>query len=284
MKKILKILLILIVVCMMLTVAGLMRSNGPIVISTLEISSEKIHHERTICVLGDLHSKHFSSLVQKVQEENPDIILMAGDIFDASDTEQTYIFETIQEMVNICDVYYALGNHELKLAEKDPDFMNRLEQTGVTVIDQTYSDIDDDLRIGGLYAYPFGWDEKGNNTAASAPADIQGFMQDFTDTGRYRILAAHRPDSFYYSDASEDYSIDLVVSSHIHGGQVVIPFLGGLYGGEQGWFPKYVHGWYEKNNIGWLITSGLASGDDKFPRFNNPPEIYTVRLHPQEAE
>lgn len=280
----LKILLILIVVCILAIAAGFIRSNGPIVVSTLDIDSEKIHHERTICVLGDLHSKHFSTLVQKVQEENPDIILMAGDIFDASDTEQTAVFETIQEMVNICDVYYALGNHELKMTGKDPSFMKRLGQTGVKVIDQTYFDIDDDLRIGGLYAYPFGWDEKGDNTAVSAPADIQEFMKDFTDTGRYRILAAHRPDSFYYSDASEVYSIDLVVSSHIHGGQIVIPFVGGLYGGEQGWFPEYVHGCYEKNNISWLITSGLSSGDDKFPRFNNPPEIYTVRLHPQEAE
>lgn len=281
MKRLLKILLILMSVCLVLIAIGFIRSNGEIIVSTLDIVSKKINTEKTICVLGDMHSKHFSSLVQKVQDEKPDIILLAGDIFDESDTEQTDTFEIIQELVGICDVYYALGNHELKLAERNPDFMNHLEQTGVKIIDQTYFDIDDDVRIGGLYAYPFGWDEGGYNTADSAPADIQDFMHDFTDTDRFRIIAAHRPDSFYFSDASEVYSIDLVVSSHIHGGQVVIPFVGGLYGGDQGWFPKYVHGYYEKNNINWLITSGLSSGKQKLPRFNNPPEIYVVRLYPE---
>ena len=282
MKNMLKVLLILIVVCLVLIAAGLIRSNGEIVVSTLDITSEKINHERTICVLGDLHSKHFSSLVQKVQDESPDIIVLAGDIFDESDNEQTITLETIQELAGICDVYYALGNHELKLAGKDPEFINRLEKTGVKVVDQTYFDIDNDIRIGGLYAYPFGWNDNGYNTADSAPADIQKFMTEFTDSERFRIFIAHRPDSFYFSDVSEVYSIDLVISSHIHGGQVVIPFVGGLYGGDQGWFPKYVHGYYEKNNINWLITSGLSSGQQKLPRFNNPPEIYTVRFYPQE--
>lgn len=272
---------ILIALCLLLVAAGFIRSNGDITVSEFNISSEKISDETTICVLGDLHSKHFPSLIQKIQNENPDIIVMAGDIFDESDMEQTVTLETIQELTGICDVYYALGNHELILAKKDTEFMNRLEQTGVKIIDQTYFDINDDIRIGGLYAYPFGWNKSGRNTADSAPEDIQEFLHEFTDTERFRIFVAHRPDSFYYSDASEVYSIDLVVSAHIHGGQVVIPFAGGLYGGDQGWFPKYVHGYYEKNNIGWLITSGLSSGKKKLPRFNNPPEIYVVRLHPQ---
>ena len=63
-KKLLKILGILIVICMLLIAVGFIRSNGEIVISTLDIASEKISDERTICVLGDLHSKHFSSLTR----------------------------------------------------------------------------------------------------------------------------------------------------------------------------------------------------------------------------
>lgn len=276
----LRTLAILLVICLLAAAAGLIRSNAGITVSRLDLTGEKIRHERTICVLGDLHSKHFSALVQDVANEKPDILLLAGDMFDKSDTELTGIFETIRELTGICDVYYALGNQEEKLMELFPDFMDRLEQTGVKIIDQNYFDIDEDLRIGGLYAYPFGWNETGHNTADSAPAEVREFLEDFTDTDRFRILAAHRPDSFYYSDASGVYSIDLVVSSHIHGGQVVLPFFGGLYGGEQGWFPKYVHGYYEKDNIGWLITSGLASGKQRLPRFNNPPEIYIVRLLP----
>ena len=204
--------------------------------------------------------------------------MMAGDIFDAEDTELDSTFHTVEELVNICDVYFALGNHEIKQIEKSSGFLERLEKTGVHIIEKEYFDIGDDLRIGGMYEYPFGWDKGGYNTSDSAPEDVQEYLSDFVDTDRFTVFGAHRPDNFYYGDASEVYSIDLVVSAHIHGGQVVIPFIGGLFGGDQGWRPKYVHGYYEKNNIGWLITSGLATSRKPLPRFNNPPEIYIDNL------
>jgi hypothetical protein len=105
-------------------------------------------------------------------------------------------------------------------------------------------------------------------------------LNDFVNTDRFTLFAAHRPDSFYFGDASEVYDIDLVVSAHIHGGQVIMPFFGGLYGGDQGWWPKYYHGYYEKNNIKWLITSGLSTSKKALPRFNNPPEIMMINLIP----
>ena len=79
--------------------------------------------------------------------------------------------------------------------------------------------------------------------------------------------------SFIFGDASQVWDIDLVISAHNHGGQVVLPFAGGLYGGDQGWFPQYVHGLYHKDNLRLFITSGLGTDREKFPRFNNPPEI-----------
>lgn len=64
--------------------------------SRLDLEDDRIKNERTICVLGDLHSRRFSSLVKTIEIENPDIILMAVDIFDESDTDKKAIFETIQ--------------------------------------------------------------------------------------------------------------------------------------------------------------------------------------------
>ena len=69
-----------------------------------------------------------------------------------------------------------------------------------------------------------------------------------------------------------------MVSGHDHGGQVVLPFLGGLYGGDQGWFPEYIHGMYQKDEMKLFITSGLGSHKQTLPRFNNPPEIAVVRI------
>jgi predicted MPP superfamily phosphohydrolase len=72
-----------------------------------------------------------------------------------------------------------------------------------------------------------------------------------------------------------------VVSGHLHGGQIVLPIIGGVYGADQGWFPKYVHGLYEVNKMNILITSGLSSNKKILPRWNNPPEILLVRLIPE---
>ena len=280
MKKLLKSIAVFLMGFLLIITVGIIRSYGWPVINTYDIASDKIHESKKVCVIGDLHSKNFSTLVNQVSEQKPDLILMAGDIFDASDTELDPTLNVIRKMTNICPVFFTMGNHEIRLADTNSYFMNKLESTGAYILDKEYIDIFDDLRIGGLYDYPFGWDKGGYNTADSAPEDVQEFLNDFVDTDRFTLFAAHRPESFYFGDASEVYPIDLVVSAHIHGGQVVLPFFGGLYGADQGWWPKYYHGYYEKNNIQWLITSGLSTSKKALPRFNNPPEIMMINLIP----
>lgn len=58
-----------------------------------------------------------------------------------------------------------------------------------------------------------------------------------------------------------------------------IPFKGGLYGGDQGWFPPYVHGLYRTGRIRLFVTSGLSSEKQKLPRWNNRPEIAVLNVH-----
>lgn len=82
-----------------------------------------------------------------------------------------------------------------------------------------------------------------------------------------------------YGYRSDYWKIDLVISGHDHGGQVVIPFKGGLYGGDQGWFPPYVHGLYRTGRIRLFVTSGLSSEKQKLPRWNNRPEIAVLNVH-----
>lgn len=278
MRKFLKIFTIILAVVLVWVTYGIVRSYGWPVISTYDIVSDKIHESRKICVIADLHSKKFSTLVSQIRDENPDLIVMAGDMFDREDTELTDTFDVIRQLSEVADVYFALGNHELRHITQDSTFLQKLKDMNVKIIDKEYFDVGSDLRIGGLYDYPFGWNKGGHNTADSAPEDVQKYMSAFMDTDRFRLFVAHRPESFYFSDCSEVYPIDLVISAHIHGGQVVVPLKGGLYGADQGWWPEYVHGYYQKNKINWLITSGLSTSRKALPRFNNPPEICMINL------
>ena len=186
----------------------------------------------------------------------------------------------LAEKIRGAPVYYALGNHELEyMAAGHPELEEELEAAGAVVLDKEYTDIEINgmqIRLGGMYDYAFGLN--GDNDALAAPEDTLTFLQDFQDTDRIKVMLSHRPDSFIFGDASKVWDVDLVISGHNHGGQVVIPFLGGLFGGDQGWFPEYVHGMNEKDGIRIFETAGLGSDRQKLPRFNNPPEIAVLTI------
>lgn len=197
----------------------------------------------------------------------------------------------VKGLAEIAPVYYALGNHELdyigaaegKKMQKHPEdsgLVKDLTDAGACVLEEGYRDVEIGgckVRIGGMYEYAFALD--GDNSAENLTGDVRDFLEEFQNTDRYKIMLCHRPDSFVFGDASDYWKIDLVISGHDHGGQVVIPFKGGLYGGDQGWFPPYVHGLYRTGRIRLFVTSGLSSEKQKLPRWNNRPEIAVLNVH-----
>ena len=241
------------------------------------ISSNKINNDVNMVILSDLHENNFGEnnkeLINSIKKQNPDVILVVGDMIN-KDSDNTKIVTSLMKQLNkIAPVFYSLGNTEYDNIEVfNSNIIKELEKVSAIVLDKEYRDIkikNTSLRIGGMYDYAFYLDEKG---------DTYNFLCDFQNTDSYKIMMAHRPDSFIFGNASKIWDVDLVVSGHTHGGQVRVPFKGGLYVGDQGWFPKYDKGLFDLNNIKILITSGLGSGKQKVPRFNNPPEVVDLRL------
>lgn len=237
-----------------------------------------------LVVIGDLHDNEFGDnnqiLINKIKNQNPDLILIAGDVLNNNSSNSNIVISLVEKLVKVAPVYYALGNHELDyIHNKDLHLVDKIEKAGATVLENKYKDIiikGEKLRIGGMYSYAFG---AGNNVDKSTmDSKVYNFLEDFQNTSNYKIMMSHRPDSFIFGNVSKVWDIDLVVSAHDHGGQVVIPFLGGLYGGDQGYFPKYVHGVYTKDKMKIAITSGLGSNPKKLPRFNNIPEIMIINI------
>ncbi len=257
----------------------LVKSAESLTVNTFVFETDKIDNPVNVVIIGDLHNHEFGyKLPEKIKELNPDLILMAGDMIDQEKKDEYMVCTLIAELKDTAPVIYALGNHEMNYKKQFPDYLTHVTESGCTVLDQEYLDIQvngNDVRIGALYDYPFGM---ADNNAETASEEIQDFIKDFCDTENIKLFIAHRPDSFVFGNVSKVYDIDIVISSHLHGGQVVVPFKGGLYGGDQGWFPKYVHGMYEKDRIHLLITSGLGSSSQKLPRFLNPPEIMALEL------
>lgn len=255
-------------------------SKNWLTVNHYELNNAGFDEPIKIVIISDLHDHDFgNSLPEKIREQNPDLIIMAGDMLNQDTDQEEQLYRAVSELKDIAPVYYGLGNHEMVYMENHPSFVNDLEQYGCTVLDYLYKDIEvkgNQIRLGGLYDYPYG---TGDCYAEDAPDEIKTFMKEFVGTDRYKIMIAHRPDSYVFGDDTKVYEIDLVISGHLHGGQAVIPFKGGLYGGDQGWFPKYVHGLYEKDLIHMIITSGLGTSKKKIPRFNNIPEILVLTIN-----
>ena len=91
--------------------------------------------------------------------------------------------------------------------------------------------------------------------------------------GGFTVLLAHRPELI---DTYAAYA-DVVLSGHAHGGQVRLPFIGGLYAPGQGLLPEYDAGIYGRGGCALIVSRGL--GNSLFPlRVNNRPELVTVEL------
>ena len=82
-------------------------------------------------------------------------------------------------------------------------------------------------------------------------------MKEFEKYDGFKLLISHMP-SLYY-DKLKYAQIDLGICGHFHGGQIRIPFLGGLYSLEYGLFPQYCAGMYELDMEKFLFHGDLAA-------------------------
>lgn len=254
--------------------------------SNYKITTDQINKSLNAVIISDLHDNQLGEnnedLINQINSLSPDIILVVGDVLNQDSKNSKIVTSLMKQLCKNHKVFYSLGNTDIDYIESGTsDLLKELEDIGVTVLDNEYKDVtvnENTIRIGGMYSYAFGLNDNNDVDKDTMEDGVYDFLNDFQNTNNYKIMMAHRPDSFIFGNASEVWDIDLVVSGHNHGGQVVLPFVGGLYGGDQGWFPEYDKGFFDLNKIKILITSGLGSGKQKLPRFNNPPEIVNLHL------
>ena len=279
-------LLLVIAIC----VCAVYISYNSLVIREYSYVSNKIDEPIKMVVLSDLHGNKFGAenekLLLMIEEQKADAIFMVGDFINKYDEEHGEVIRLISSLTKIAPVYYALGNHEQRYLEAQGNqLLQDILDSEASLLDLSYQDIElngQKLRLGGMFDYAFALDGHDSTNPETMEPEVYQYLCDFQDTDLLKIMLAHRPESFILGQASETWNVDLVISGHVHGGQVVLPFVGGLFASDQGFFPDYVHGLYEKNRVDILISSGLGSGLTWVPRFNNPPEVVVLTLTPEQ--
>ena len=288
-RWIFKIILLVILVIIAFCMVSLARSKYGLENSRYEISSSKAAEDVRIVEIADLHNAVFGEsnvrLVDMIKAQEPDLILMVGDMVQEDEEDLTVVTDLIKELSDTAPIYFSLGNHEEAYIKNYPDrdLLAEISAAGATILDKSYEDITvngTDIRIGGIYGYCLPATDSLRQEFTNQPDRIaeMDWLLTYQDTEKLKLLLCHMPVCWILNGSLEYYDVDVVFAGHAHGGQVRLPFVGGLYAPDQGWFPGREEGLYTEDASTLVLTRGLGS-EMKVPRFCNTPEVVTLDIY-----
>ena len=192
-----------------------------VVATDYQLTSDKLDDFK-IVEIADLHmgtSMNVSELKQHCQQisaENPDLVVLTGDIFDENTTYDEMIgaSKILSQINNRLGIYFVYGNHEQAdypgTIFTPQQIENILESDGIVVLDDEAVVLDEINIIGRSDASFYGTSDRA--TTAELLAQIPADKKD-----NYTLLLDHQP-----LDLNENASlgIDLQLSGHTHGGQL----------------------------------------------------------------
>ncbi len=240
--------------------------NTHFVVTDYEYKDPKVPEEMDglrILQISDLHNQSFGKenrrLLEAVRECKADVIMITGDLIDSTFTNTDKALAFAKELVEIAHVYYCTGNHEHRLKPADlRKFLSDLSALGVCVLSDA--------------SVPFyGGTLVGLKDPSSNKHTLRRLVRD-KDPTEFVLLMSHKPHYF------ENYlEADLVLAGHAHGGQVRLPWIGGLFAPGQSWLPAYTGGFYTMENTTMLVSRGIGNSH-RIPRVFNFPELVLLTV------
>lgn len=264
--------------------ASFLLSSRGLSVTRCSITAQGFTQPVRIVQLTDLHNSVFGAhnerLVRMVAEQEPDLILVTGDLLNLNEERTDIAEEFIEQLAAIAPIYVSYGNHEAAYEKNyGSDLRELYSEAGANVLEYSWADLTvkgQQIRLGGIYGYCLPGDLL---STGEAREDECIFLERFQETGAYKILMCHMPYSWLVSGSLDYWNVDCVLCGHVHGGQVRIPFVGGLWAPDQGWFPGRESGLYrsEDGSKVMVLSRGLGN-TDRLPRFNNVPEVLVLDL------
>lgn len=283
----------LVFIVTVLAVFAILRSQLIVVrtYSVLSRSSGKVRIVALTDLHGNIHGKQQERIVRIVRKAEPDIIVYLGDMIErtrASESAKSLISLT-QRLIEIAPVFYVDGNHEQDVQHSELEIYNELNKSltdagAVQLTNNTQQlTIGDDciLNLCGITTHYY-WKKTENEV-----------VTDLRKRDGINVMLCHYPETVIWREAFDGGGLDLALCGHTHGGLIRVPFKGGMYAPEWGWWPMYDLGEYpiysdtdwrhyggEEGAEYWgtMIISGGLAGEHGVPRINNPMEILVVEI------
>lgn len=181
--------------------------------------------------------------------------------------------DLVKQIVDIAPVYYVSGNHEAWSGHYD-EIKKALLSENVKVLDNDSVDIqkgEDSITLIGVKDPDF---LTSNYIEGTDYSELEKYLESVSKDNDFEILLSHRPELMWLYKKCK---VDLVFTGHVHGGQIRLPFVGGIIGPDQGFFPKYDSGEFVEEDTTMILSRGL--GNSVFPfRIFNRPEFVLVEL------
>lgn len=248
-----------------LMILGNHRFNNPAVTSVdIDLSKSGDAREVKIIIASDLHlgnnirSKDLRRFVKLINSQNPDIVLLPGDITDGRLkplTDQS-MGEVLSSISAKYGVFAVPGNHEFYGGEKQK-ILEFLKSAGITVLsDSAAIAAAGELIIAGR-------DDITNKARLPLAEILKG-----VDKNKPLILMDHQPVNL---KEAEYEGIGLSVSGHTHNGQF---WPGNLIVKK---VFKLGYGYMKSSGSHFIVTSGLGLWGPKY-RIGTISEIVSVNL------
>ena len=196
-------------------------------------------------MVSDLHigyhntRKELARWVDMINAEQPDFILVAGDIIDGS-MRPLLEENMVEEFHRLkAPLYACLGNHEYYAGE--PKAQQFIKDAGIHLLIDEATVIDSSIVI-------IGRDDRTNMRRKPVKELV-------TDKSKYTIVLDHQP---YNLDRSEAAGVDFQLSGHTHRGQVwpISWITDAIY--ECSW------GSYQRGKTQFYVSSGMGIWGGKF--------------------
>ncbi|MCX6754513.1 MAG: metallophosphoesterase [Candidatus Nomurabacteria bacterium] len=206
---------------------------------------------------GNIRNLNFAKkLVKKINEQNPELVVIAGDYFDGPKTNSKEIAMSLKDIHTEKGIYFAPGNHEDY--GNISEFNSSLSSAGVVILSNKIVDVD------GLQIVGVDYTTGSNNTLLASTLKSLNIVKDIP-----KILIKHAPNNL---PVVENSGFDLVLSGHVHNGQV---WPGPLLARKI--FKEFSYGLNYLNQMSVITSSGVGTWGPP-QRIGTQSEIVLINL------
>lgn len=247
-----------------------------------DVHSDKVDSPIKIALVTDLHScdygKNAKELVSAIDDANPDLILLGGDIVDDG-LSRDHAIDFFEAIEGRYPTFYVSGNHEYWSHDID-NIKSLIESYGIIILEGESVELEinsQTILLSGIDDPNIADYKEGHDLFRNQLTAVKN-----NPNNLYHIFLTHRP--YWTTLSMEDYYddpvFDLVLTGHAHGGQWQLPpFNKGIFSPEQGLLPEYTGGLYEFSHVEMILSRGLARESTKVFRFYNRPELPIITIH-----